>query len=84
MLGVTTEKGRIVSGGSVLIYFILITLSNSLISIPSVIVLLITGITMVLASIYYELRKQLSLIWGIPTWILGLLLVLFWIYSWLF
>ncbi|WP_026478809.1 hypothetical protein [Alkaliphilus transvaalensis] len=84
MLGVTTEKGRIVSGGSALIYFILTTLSNSLIAIPSVIILLITGITMVLASIYYGLQKQLSLIWGIPTWILGLLLVLFWIYSWLF
>jgi len=79
-VGATTEKGKLVSGISMLLYILVLTLKDLPIE-KGIMASVVAGVSMVLGALYYQyLKKELCILWGVSTWVYGsafLILALF-------
>ncbi|MBM7615724.1 hypothetical protein [Alkaliphilus hydrothermalis] len=67
-MGATTEKGKLVSGISMLLYILVLTLKNLPIE-RGLVAPIVAGISMVLGAIFF--KKELCMLWGVSTWVYG-------------
>lgn len=71
-MGATTEKGKLVSGISMLLYILVLTLKNLPID-RGLMASIAAGVSMVMGAIYYQrLKKEPCMLWGVSTWVYGI------------